>query len=176
MNGVLINTKVKDGRFSRVVARGHFKLRQQQQGFVLMVSLVMVVAITAIAVTLMNSSSLDTKMAVVTEEREMATHHAKGGNDQLFYNAVNRTINEQNYFAAFSASQQSAQFVSTHGAISTVTWASDNQVETDCPRSKAPTEGLQCNYLSTTTAKNFGPGEVNQINVVAGVAQQVGVK
>ena len=161
-----------NGGFSRakITAKG------KQQGFVLMVSLVMVVAITAIAVTLMSSSTLDTKMAVVTEEREMASHHAKGGNDQLFYNAVNRTVNEQNYFAAFSVSQESAQYVSTHGAISTVTWASDNHVETDCPRSKAPTEGLRCNYLNATTSKTFGPGDVNQINVVSGVAQQVGVK
>lgn len=160
----------------RGVARSGYKLRQKRQGFVLMVSLVMVVAITAIAVSLMSASTLDTKMAVVTEEREMATHHAKGGNDQLFYNAVNRTVNEQNYFAAFSVSQEAAQYVSTHGAVSAVSWASDNHVETDCPRSKSPTEGLRCNYLSTTTTKTFGPGEVNQINVVSGVAQQVGVK
>ena len=161
---------------NRSVKQRAFQLKRQQQGFVLMVSLVMVVAITAIAVTLMSSSTLDTKMAVVTEEREMATHHAKGGNDQLFYNAVNRIVNEQNYFAAFSVSQESQEFVSTHGAVSSVTWASDNHVETDCPRSKAPTEGLRCNYLNTTTQKTFGPGNVNQINVVSGVAQQVGVK
>ena len=169
-----MNKRQQDKRkFARQLAR---RSKDKQQGFVLMVSLVMVVAITAIAVTLMSTSSMDMKMAVAAEDREMATHHARGGNDELYYDAVNRTVNEQNYFAAFSVSQESAQYVSTLGAVSTVTWASDNRVETDCPRSKAPTEGLRCNYLQATTVKTFGPSNVNQINVVSGVAQQVGVK
>ena len=161
---------------NRVIRYKQYKCRRKQGGFVLMVSLVMVVAITAIAVALMSSSSMDVKMAVASEDREMATHHARGGNDQLYYDAVNRTVNEQNYFAAFSVSQESAQYVSVHGAVSTVSWASENHVETDCPRSKAPTEGLRCNYLQATTTKTFGPANVNQVNVVSGVAQQVGVK
>lgn len=149
--------------------------QKRQQGFVLMVSLVMVIAISAIAVTLLSSSTMDMKMATAAEDWEMATHIARGGNDQLYFDAVNRT-GGGNYFAAFAANQQEANYSSEYGAVSTVAWGSDNPVETDCPRSKAPTEGLQCNFLQATTVKTFGPNNSNQINVVSGVAQQVGVK
>jgi type IV pilus assembly protein PilX len=152
------------------------RLRHRQSGFVLMVSLVMVIAITAIAVSLISSSTMDMKMATAAEDREMATHISRGGNDQLFYDAVNRTVNSQNYFAAFSTTQTATEFNSSQGAVSTVIWGSANQVETDCPRSKDPTEGLMCIYLQATTVKTFGPTDNNQINVVAGVAQQVGVR
>ncbi|NQZ11237.1 MAG: hypothetical protein HRT35_29140 [Algicola sp.] len=148
----------------------------KNKGFVLMVSLVMVIAITSIAVALLSASSMDMKMAVAFEDREMATHVARGGNDQLFYDAVNRTVNSQNYFAAFPGSQNGSNYTSSHGAVSTVSWASANHVETDCPRSKAPTQGLMCNYLQATTVKTFSPSNANQINVVSGIAQQVGVK
>jgi type IV pilus assembly protein PilX len=148
----------------------------KSKGFVLMVSLVMVIAITGIAVSLLSVSSMDMKMAVAFEDREMATHEARGGNDQLFYNAVNRTVGGQNYFAAFSSVSTGSQFTSSQGAVSTVIWGSSVQIETDCPRSKDPTEGLMCIYLQAATVKTFGPGNNNQINVVSGVAQQVGVR
>ncbi len=149
---------------------------KKQKGFVLLMSMVMVVAITGIAVSLLSASSMDMKMATAAEDREMATHIARGGNDQLYYDAVNRTNNNQNYFAAFSSTQQSAQYNSTHGAVSTVSWASSVQVETDCPRSKDPTEGLMCIYLQATTVKTYGANNNNQVNVVSGVAQQVGIR
>ena len=148
----------------------------KNKGFVLMVSLVMVIAITSIAVALLSASSMDMKMAVAFEDREMATHIARGGNDQLFYDAVNRTVDGQNYFASFSAASTGSQFTSSQGAISTVSWGSAVQIETDCPRSKDPTEGLMCIYLQAATVKTFGPGYNNQINVISGVAQQVGVR
>jgi type IV pilus assembly protein PilX len=155
-----------------------FKLyRQHRRGFVLMVSLVMVIAITGIAVSLLSSSSMDIKMATAAEDREMATHISRGGNDQLYYDAVNRTIGSRNYFAAFATSQDAIDYTSAKGAVSTVSWLSDTpRTETDCPRSKDPTEGLQCIYLQATTLKTFGPNDANQINVVSGIAQQVGVK
>lgn len=153
------------------------RMRRHNQGFVLMVSLVMVIAITSIAVSLLSSSSMDLKMATAAEDREMATHIARGGNDQLYYNAVNRIVNSQNYFAAFATGTDSADYVSTNGAISTVSWLSATpRTETDCPRSKAPTEGLQCIFLQSSTVKPFGPNNANQINVASGIAQQVGVK
>ncbi len=154
-----------------------YKSPQRQRGFVLMVSLVMVIAITGIAASLLSSSSMDMKMATAAESREMATHMSRGGNDQLYYNAVNRTVNGQNYFAAFATSDDSVNYTSTNGADSTVSWVTDTpRTETDCPRSKDPTEGLQCIYLQATTVKTFGPNDANQVNVVSGVAQQVGVK
>lgn len=156
--------------------KSYKRLRCGQGGFVLLISLVMVVAITSIAVSLMSASTMDMKMATAAEDREMATHVARGGNDELYYNAVNRTVNAQNYFAAFSSSQSATQYNSTHGAVSTVSWASTVQIETDCPRSKDPTEGLKCIYLQAATAKTFGPNSVNQVNVVSGVAQQVGIR
>ena len=152
------------------------RFRAAQGGFVLMVALVMVIAITSIAVTLMSTSTMDMKMATAAEDREMATHKARGGNDQLFSDAVNRTIGERNYFAAFASEQEATDYTSAQGAVSTVSWNSEVQVETNCPRSKDPTEGLMCVYLQAATVKTFGPNDANQINVVSGVAQQVGVR
>lgn len=148
----------------------------KQQGFALMVALVLVIAITGIAVSLLKTSSMDMKMATASEDHEMASQIARGGNDQLYSNAVKRTVDDQNYFASFASGQGATEFTSDQDAISSVSWASAVQVETDCPRSKAPTEGLQCIYLQVNTHKNFGVTNNNRITLMSGVAQQVGIR
>ena len=50
----------------------HVTLAKKQQGVVLIVALIMVVAVTGIAVTLMNSSSIDIKITNAVQEREVA--------------------------------------------------------------------------------------------------------
>ncbi|MFT4927830.1 MAG: type IV pilus assembly protein PilX, partial [Phenylobacterium sp.] len=116
---------VINSRRNMTMIKQYQSIRRQNQGFVLMVSLVMVIAITSIAVSLLSTSSMDMKMAVAAEDREMATHIARGGNDQLYSDAVNRTVNGQNYFAIFASETDSASFNSAQGAVSTVTWVTD---------------------------------------------------
>ena len=50
----------------------HLNPPKKQQGIVLILALIMVVAVTGIAVTLMNSSSIDAKITAAVQEREVA--------------------------------------------------------------------------------------------------------
>ena len=146
------------------------------KGFVLLTSLLMVFAITAIALALLSNSSLDSKMVTAAEQRELALQLARGANDQLYADAVQRRIDGKNYFAAFSSQQQAVEFESDNGVVSTLSWASEQRVETDCPRSKTPTEGLRCHYLQAVSRQPILVNSNYQLQVVSGVAQQVGVK
>ena len=48
------------------------QLQKKQQGVVLITALIMVIAVTGIAVTLMSSSSIDIKITNAAQEREVA--------------------------------------------------------------------------------------------------------
>ncbi|MEI5662579.1 hypothetical protein R3P08_14785 [Pseudoalteromonas sp. UG3-1] len=66
----------------------------KQRGVVLIMSMVMVVAIMAVAVTLMSSSTLDIKMTHAVMEREEA--------ENLLYGEVQRIIQQQQQLATNS--------------------------------------------------------------------------
>ena len=52
--------------------------RSKQQGVVLITALIMVIAVTGIAVTLMSSSSIDIKITNAAQEREVAENQLIG--------------------------------------------------------------------------------------------------
>ena len=56
----------------------HLNPPKKQQGIVLILALIMVVAVTGIAVTLMNSSSIDAKITAAVQEREVAENEVMG--------------------------------------------------------------------------------------------------
>ncbi|MEX6631850.1 hypothetical protein SGI36_21615, partial [Providencia rettgeri] len=61
----------------------NLRLASKQQGVVLIVALIMVVAVTGIAVTLMSSSSVDMKITNAAFEREEAENALMGNVQQV---------------------------------------------------------------------------------------------
>ena len=68
----------------------HLTLMHKQQGVVLIVALIMVIAITGIAVTLMSSSSVDIKITNAAQEREAAENELIGDVQNVIANEAKK--------------------------------------------------------------------------------------
>ncbi|AOT09246.1 pilus assembly PilX family protein [Pseudoalteromonas luteoviolacea] len=151
----------------------------KQQGMVLIVSMVLIVAVTSIAVTLMSSSTLDIKITNAAQERETAEAYLMG--------EVQRLVKEQKQL--FGASK----FHLTNGKID----ANDNgvhkfdnesqespvdyelrnlnkgQLEVPCPRVYGYTEGVVCNMTELTSSVEYGDQGRHKVTVVIGIGQEI---
>ena len=66
------------------------QLRAKQQGVVLITALIMVIAVTGIAVTLMSSSSIDIKITNAAQEREVAENELIGEVQRMISDEANK--------------------------------------------------------------------------------------
>ena len=74
----------------------HLKQSQKkQQGVVLITALIMVIAVTGIAVTLMSSSSIDIKITNAAQEREVAENELIGEVQRMISDEANKGANNQ---------------------------------------------------------------------------------
>lgn len=72
--------------------------QKKQQGVVLITALIMVIAVTGIAVTLMSSSSIDIKITNAAQEREVAENELIGEVQRMISDEANKGANNQFFF------------------------------------------------------------------------------
>jgi Tfp pilus assembly protein PilX len=151
--------------------------QRQQQGVVLVVSLVFLVALTAVAAALMQNSTTDMKMSGATEEKSVALQEVVSAADEVIFNelapgVVNRfalPINGNN-FPVVAANLLPATRTNATAQINLA------NISQTCPhlRGNASSVGkISCNNFTVTTMRNFGRNNQNLITVNAGVSQQV---
>lgn len=145
----------------------------QQTGFVLVVALIMLIAITGVAVALLVSSGVDNKMMSSAQEAELAINEAKGAHDEAYRSEVFQ-IGGQNQFTLRLPIGQTLPVRTTQpnsaGAISTYTQIPE---ATTCVRSETNNSGnigVKCNYNRVVTNTNYG--EVGQVITVRSVVSQ----
>lgn len=159
-----------------MVRSGKFGINAKlANGFVLVMTLLMVVVITTLGLTLISGALLEHKISQIAEEKEIALHHAIAGDHQFFHDALTGKLGDQNPFIAFAKYSDPKQYMSDHGAISTISWGSDLHQATDCPHSKLPTQGMQCAVLQVSTIKYYGKGNARKVQVISGVVQELGI-
>lgn len=141
-----------------------------QQGVVLIVALVFLVSLTAVASVLMLNTTTDIKMSGASEEKVAATQEA--------ISAVDETIADQitsgdNLFAERTFPQSVNSVTSVD--VTDITITNDNAVVVDCPHTAlaSSSELLKCNVLTVTVNNRYGKGSSSNVNVEAGVAQQL---
>jgi Tfp pilus assembly protein PilX len=150
--------------------------RRQQQGVVLVVSLVFLVALTAVAAALMQNSTTDMKMSGATEEKSVALQEAVSASDEVIFNelapgVVNRfalPINGNNFPIVAADLLPATQ----SNANAQINLANTSQT---CPATKGNNFSageIGCNNFRITTTRNFGRNNQNVITVNAGVSQQ----
>ena len=71
-----------------------------QKGVVLIIALIMVIAVTGIAVTLMSSSSIDVKITNAAQEREVAENELIGEVQRVISDEANKGAANQFFFNA----------------------------------------------------------------------------
>lgn len=145
----------------------------RQQGFVLIVAMIMLIAITGVAVALLVSSGVDNKMMSSAQEAELAMNEAKGAHDEA-YRSEEFQIGGRNQFSLRLPIGQTLPVKTTQpnsaGVISTYTEIPE---ATTCVRSftnNSGNTGLKCTYNRVVTNTNFG--EVGQVITVRSVVSQ----
>ena len=144
--------------------------RSQQSGMVLIVSLIFLLALTSVAVALLNYSTVDMKMSGASQEKVVAKQQAIGAVDQVIYQQKTGTNNFTKPLASFPMNVT----VSAAYTTAEIEVNPNNEEETNCPPSLSPSSigVFKCNFLRVNVNKSYGRGEDNLIGVRSGVVQE----
>jgi len=149
---------------------------RQQRGVVLIVSLVFLIALTAVAAALMQNTSTDVKMSGASQEKVIATQEAISSTDEIIFNEVTKT-NGTNRFASEIADfpLDPAPAASADDTTVVVDLANPYNLETDCPHSKSASsvQVFKCNVLQLQINRAYGRTNASTIQVNSGIAQQL---
>lgn len=155
------------------------KTLKKQQGVVLLVSLVFLVALTAVAAALMQNTTTDMKMSGASEEKIVATQSAISAVDEVIFNQV--APGQNNTFALslvnFPNNNQATLLPGTATGAAASVNVTNNQftLEADCPhtRSASSAQVFTCNVLRVAVTRNYGRTGTSVVQVNSGIAQQL---
>jgi len=154
--------------------KAHFndqhKQPTQQKGVVLIVALVFLIALTAVASVLMLNTTADMKMSGSSQVKVKATQEAISSIDEVIFTQMEGGIN------SFTLSQFPITVaVSSDDTTATITTLNTNSLVVDCPHTKlaSSTAVFKCNVLRIRANKLYGRSNTSNIQVNAGVAQQL---
>jgi type IV pilus assembly protein PilX len=160
--------------------RLNMKFKKDQRGVVLIVSLVFLIALTAVAAALMQNTTSDMKMSGASEEKVIATQEAISAVDEAIYRQVNGDV--INGFASalvlFPLTvTASLEKTNVHNDTSASIYIANNpfKLEADCPPSKSASsvQVFTCNVLKVQVIRKYGRANSNEIEVTSGIAQQL---
>ncbi|MGB1199623.1 MAG: pilus assembly PilX family protein [Thalassotalea sp.] len=158
----------------------------RQQGVVLIVALVFLVALTGVAVALMQNTSSDVRMSGASEEKVIATQQAISANDEVISDQISGATGTNGFafpLVRFPLTNLQANLTpaiqpNTVALVDVVN--NDLKLEGDCPHSRraSSTSVFSCNMLRTQIVKTYGrPNssgvQTNTIIVNSGVAQEL---
>lgn len=162
------------------------QLKQKQQGVVLVVSLVFLVALTAVASVLMLNTTTDMKMSGASQEKMKADQETLGAMDELIFRQVRPLIGQQNIFAlpiiTFANNDTDVLpalvETNTQGDVTSATVGLANNtyvLESDCPHSRtaSSTQVFTCNVLRVQVTKSYGRRQASTVQINSGIAQQL---
>lgn len=144
----------------------------RQQGVVLVVSLIFLVALTAVTSLLMQNSTLDMKMSGATEDRAIAVQEVVSQVDEIIYDEIKN--NNRNNFSKLMQ-QYPIEVINTDKTKAYLVVNGDySSIEGRCPRSEKGNSGeIQCNYVRLEVWKKFGRKDNSEISASAGIAQEL---
>ncbi|WP_057830691.1 pilus assembly PilX family protein [Colwellia sp. TT2012] len=152
----------------------------KQQGVVLIVALVFLVALTGVAAALMQNTTSDMKMAGASNEKVVAMQAAISAVDEVIDNqlnqqAVNLFARGLDAFAGYNNGQLLPAATATGATANTVLINNLTFDEYSCPRSSvASSVGIiECNYLQLQIQRPYGRNNTSIIVVNANIVQQL---
>ena len=152
----------------------------KQQGVVLVISLVFLVALTAVAAALMQNTTTDMKMSGASEEKVVAVQAAISAVDETINNQIN--IQPINVFTQglnrvpLYTSAQLLPITTKTGASASASVINNPLFEEfACPRSKvASSVGIiECNFLQLRIQRLYGRNNTSNVVINANIAQQL---
>lgn len=151
-----------------------------QNGVVLVVSLVFLVALTAVAAALMQSSTIDMKMSGASEEKVVALQEVVSAVDEVIFNQVGPgKINafSKPVVGNFPVNDQSVLLPATVTKATATVDVANNKYNLDiaCPHLQlaSSTAVFRCNMLTIAVQRNYGRKNLSNISANSGIAQQL---
>jgi hypothetical protein len=171
---------VKQAYYPRTLMTSTNDLRHQK-GVVLIVSLVFLIALTAVAAALMQNTTSDMKMSGASEEKVVATQEAISATDEVLFRQINGGSGNNAFTAALVKFPITVTDTLTKTNVGNDTTANidiinnDLELEADCPHSRAASSAqvFTCNVLRVQVNRQYGRKNTNNVAVNAGVAQQL---
>jgi len=152
------------------------KNAKRQQGVVLIVALVFLIALTAVAAALMQNTTTDIKMSGASQEKAIVIQETISEIDRVISDQLNpATPNDFTRPAeSFDTSLDLTDSLSD-STTGTLDIANQNNLETDCPpiQSASSTDVFTCNILILQVDREYGRNKNSNIVVNAGIAQQL---
>jgi len=149
-----------------------FGIGKKQQGVVLIVSLVFLVALTAVASALMLNTASDMKMSGSSQIKVNAAQEAISTIDEVVFAQIQGNNN------AFTSSQFPINMngvVTSPNTTANITAVNANNLVIDCPHKKLASDNdqIDCNMLNVQAIKLYGRDNTSNVQVNAGIAQQL---
>ncbi|GKW52090.1 hypothetical protein NCCP2140_11430 [Pseudoalteromonas sp. NCCP-2140] len=151
----------------------YVNLPKKQQGVVLIVALIMVVAVTGIAVTLMNSSSIDIKITTAVQEREVAENELFGNVQQVIAAEAAQGGNSAFLMKAAEIPEGGFNMGSIGDTTNTMTNLNNGALDLPCPRKYNFTSGVSCNMIQVDSTITYGRKSIHVLTISTGVAQEM---
>jgi len=161
-------------------------LQNRQQGVVLITALIMVIAVTGIAVTLMSSSTIDIKITNAAQEREVAenelvgevqkviaTEAAKGAASSFFLTSSETKTEEKKDDTSVITINEKDISLPNSDMKSILNNLNNGQLELNCPRTYSYTAGVSCNMVQVSTTIEYGSKSKHSLTIVTGIAQEM---
>jgi len=149
------------------------QLRAKQQGVVLITALIMVIAVTGIAVTLMSSSSIDIKITNAAQEREVAENQLIGEVQRIIADEVSKGAANQFFLTPEEVSDKGIVMAERDDMKSNMINLNNGVLDLECPRRFSFTAGISCNMVQVSTTIEYGSKSKHQLTIVTGVAQEM---
>lgn len=157
--------------------------KSKQNGVVLIISLVFLIALTAVAAALMQNTTTDVKMSGASQEKAIAVQETLSEMDRVVFNEIHRVNPDDNgnlinRFALTAESYDAPkQLDVTKSDITTGTIdvANSTKLEIDCPATliASSTNVFSCNVLGIVVNRTYGRNNNSNVQVNAGIAQQL---
>jgi type IV pilus assembly protein PilX len=157
----------------------------KQRGIVLIVSLVFLVALTAVAAALMQNTTTDMKMSGASEEKVVADQEVVSAVDEFIFKQVTNGTENNGFaepIATFKGGAKNiiAELIKTNkdGDIDAATLDIANnefQLEADCPHSRSASSAqvFTCNVLRIQINRKYGRNKTSTVEVNSGIAQHL---
>ncbi|WP_170246394.1 pilus assembly PilX family protein [Colwellia hornerae] len=159
----------------QLIYPSHSTLRDKQSGVVLIVSLVFLIALTAVAAALMQNTTIDMKMSGASEEKVVATQEAVSAIDEVIYKEVTQISGTNAFTSEIAKFPLSPAVSSASNTSATITLANPYNIQADCPHSRAASsvQVFKCNVLKVRVTRLYGRTNKSTIEVNSGVSQQL---
>ncbi|MDO7086592.1 pilus assembly PilX N-terminal domain-containing protein [Pseudocolwellia sp. AS88] len=153
----LINTKYQNHR---------------QQGVVLIVALVFLIALTAVAAALMQNTTTDIKMAGASQEKAIVTQEAISEMGRIIFNEY-RKVDGANAFSEKIVGTITFPVTDDQIMNSTGVNANEYGFDVSCPRNTQPTSGMKCTITRVQITQTYGRDNNHAVQVNSGIAQEL---